>query len=528
MGCIVEQRPDSQNNMRLKSSFKQQSNDQRTGFLDQYPKLLLFIVISLFLVAAGVRLYRLQAPGLLPERDYGSAILARELFYRQSDTAQSWQRQVSSAARQNVPVLEPPITETVVSYLYRVVGSEQIWMARVLTSLFWLIGGIFLYKIAKMLFSTDAAVVATAFYLLAPLSVLLSRSFQPDALMMLLYLISLYAILVYFEQPSHFRLIIAGAVTGLTLLNRPIVLFVLYAGFVALTLAEHRSWKGVFRRSALIFFALSLLPSFLYYGYGFFFADYTDRQAMMSFQPYLFLRKEYWTGWLTLGLQAVGITALVAALMGMTMLPQGRPRAFLTGLWFGYLLFGVIFTYHIHTHGYYHAQLIPIVALSSGPLVDAVGDRLGRTADSRYLVPALTGIVLLATILSFRQVRSSLGNQLFEDVETAKEIGELVNHSSQVVYIARNYGVPLQYYGELSGTNLPRKIATGRLYQSLTGPELSVGDRLNAIDFSPEYFVITDFSQFKRYYADFEAYLNRNCSLLAESDKFLIYARCVG
>jgi 4-amino-4-deoxy-L-arabinose transferase-like glycosyltransferase len=43
-----------------------------------------------------------------------------------------------------------------------------------------------------MFLSTGAALVSTAFYLFAPLGILLSRSFQPDALMMLMFLVSLF------------------------------------------------------------------------------------------------------------------------------------------------------------------------------------------------------------------------------------------------------------------------------------------------------------------------------------------------
>ena len=99
------------------------------------------------------------------------------------------------------PVLEPPVVEYLVSSIYRIMGREDISYSRYLTNLFWLIGGIFMYLIAKKLLSTDAAVIATAYYLFVPMGVIISRSFQPDSLMMMLYLISLYLIVDYFKTP---------------------------------------------------------------------------------------------------------------------------------------------------------------------------------------------------------------------------------------------------------------------------------------------------------------------------------------
>lgn len=512
--------------MSLRINADQPSTDQSASFLDQRPKLLFLILVSLFFLAGAARLYRLQAPGMLPERDFGSAILARDLFFRHSDTVPEWKKAVSMETLQNIPILEPPVTEFLVSLLYRVIGSEQIWMARLLTSSFWLLGGIFLYKIAKMFLSTEASIVTTAFYLLTPLGILLSRSFQPDALMMLMFLASLFCISKYYERPSQLQLVAAITITGLTVLHRPIVLPFLFSAFAALAIAEQRTWKGIIQPQKVIFFVLSLLPSLLYYGYITFITD--GRQALMSFQPHILLQRVYWKGWLDLGISAVGATALVAAVLGLAMLPAGRPLALVTGLWFGYLIFGLTFTYHIHTHKYYHALLIPIVALSFGPLVSVIVNRLSDSSKKRYWILSMTAIVILTLTLGLRQVRANLGNRRFAEEEVAREIGEIVDHSSKIVYISRNYGVPLQYYGELTGTYWPRRISSP-LYLSSHGlEEHSVEERLDTLHFTPEYFTITDFSQFSKYHTDLKDYLITNCTLIAEKDEYLIYAECVG
>lgn len=231
--------------------------------------------------------------------------------------------------------------------------------------------------------STDAAVFAPAYYLFIPLSILLSRSFQPDSLMML-FLISLFSIWRYFERPSDFGLITAAGISGLTLLYRPLVLFTLLAAFIALTFQQATTWKGIFKRQYFVFIALSLVPSVLYYGYGIVIAGFLRWKVETSFRPNLFLYRVFWRDWLLLGVKAVGYTPLLGALIGMSILRNGRFRALVMGLGIGYAVFGLVFTRHIHTHGYYHAQLIQIVAISMSPLVTLVMDRLRQSNHPWY------------------------------------------------------------------------------------------------------------------------------------------------
>ena len=494
------------------------------SFWDQHRSLLLLILVSIFLLAGAIRLYKIQAPGMLPERDFGSAILARDFFFRSEDSIPEWEREVSSKTVQTIPILEPPVTEFLVSILYRVAGSEHMWIARVLTSIFWLIGGIFLYKIARSFLSTGAAIVSTAFYLFAPLGILLRRSFQPDALMMLMFLVSLYAILKYYEQPVMPRLIIAGTITGLTLLYRPIVLFTLLAAFIALGIAQQRSWKGAFNRQTAIFLTMSLLPPLLYYGYITLLTD--GAQTTMSFQPHLYLRREYWRGWLDSGLYAVGAAAIVVAMLGLAILPLDWPLAMLSGLWLGYIVFGLTFNYHTQTHPYYQAQLIPIVALSFGPLVDLIGDRLKTNPRRHYWILPIGAIMILGMTLSVLQVRGVLANPLPVRKETEQAIGEIVHHSTKAVYVANNYGITLEYNGKLTGSYWPRRIESP-LYLSTRGQRiLSIEERLAALNFVPEYFIITNFREYEQNHTDLRDYLDANCSIFSKSDEYLIYSGC--
>jgi len=315
----------------------------------------------------------------------------------------------------------------------------------------------------------------------------------------------------------------AACISGLTLLYRPLVLLPLFGAFTALAF-NHGGWRCLIRRRFLIFLGISLAPPVLYYGYGVLVAGFLRWKVDTSFLPHLLLERIFWMNWLYLAGTGVGYAALVGALLGATMLRKGLPRALVTGLGLGYVAFGLLFTMHIHTHGYYQAVLIPIVAISFGPLVTSVADRLRQTAHPWYWWPAVIAACALAVSFSFLEVRSQVGSQVFESEETAQAVGDIVNHSSHVVFLARYYGQPLQYNGELTGAYWPRRISY-YLYRR-DEPELSIQQRLDALGFSPEYFVITDFNEFENNHADLKEYLANRCSLVAKHDQYLIYNAC--
>jgi hypothetical protein len=495
------------------------------SLFDRSPGLLLASMVVIFLFAGIVRLYKLKAPGLLVSREYTSAIIARDYYFEHTSSVEGWRKEIAHITRQNQPVLEPPVTEYLVSLVYRAVNREEFWFARFLTSAFWLVGGIFLYEIAKRAVSTDAAVFVTAFYLLNPLGVLLSRSFQPDSLMMMLFIISLFSLIKFFEKPSISNLVITVVLSGLTLLYRPLVLFTFSGAFVALAVYYKGTWRGLIDKKFLAVFFLSLLPLVLYYGYGVLVAGFLSWKIETSFRPWLLSYKEFWMGWLDLAIGGVGYTALIAGLLGVPLLRRGLSRALIVGMGVGYVVFGLVFTMHIHTHGYYQAQLIPIVAISMGPLVSLIAKHLEQTLKKWYWWLPVMGVFALIIYSGIREVRSQIGNHVFESEQTARQIGQIVNHSSQTVLLAYKYGLPLQYYGEFAGAYWPERIETW-LNRQLSERELSVEERLDNLGFNPEYFVITDFNRFNKYHSDLEEFLINTCVLLDHSDEYLIYENC--
>jgi hypothetical protein len=481
------------------------------------------VLVIMFILAALFRRDEIQAPGLLIEREYSSAIFARAFYYERNPSIEPWRQENARLTMNQLTQLEPPVTEYIVSWIYQILGSEKIWYSRFLTSFFWLIGGYFYYRSVRILISDQAANFAVVYYLFVPWGVMISRSFQPDSLMMMMFLISLYSILLYFKHPSWRRLILSAAITGVTLLFRPLVLFILFGAFIALSIHQ-KKLKAILEPKNIVFCILSLLFPLIFYGNGIYIAGFLSNQADLSFRPWLLTRGEFWLGWLKTGTSVAVPSIVIGALMGFFLLRNKFSQALIIGMALGYFVFGLFFTFHVHTHPYYHIQLFPLIGISASPFLVNIAITLKNVLRNKWWILA-SAIVLFGIFTSYSEVRSSLYNKNFEDPYLAREIGQVVNHSASTVMIAYHYGVPLMYYGEFSGVPWPVRI-DDPFYRKPDAKELSVRERLESLGFQPEYFVITNFSLFNRKHQDLQTYLETKCSIHAQTDKYLIYGTC--
>jgi len=507
--------------------------------------------VVIFILALAIRIYGfyiLDAPGIIAERQFRSALIARSYYFQMASFIPEWRLQIAEVSQERAGVLEPPLFELLVAFIYRLVSGEHLWIARLLSSLFWMVGGVFLYQIAKRMVSAEAAVFTTAYYLFVPLGVVVSISFLPEPLMVMFLLFSLFTILRYYDRPSKTRLVTASVISGLAVLVKPFILFIVLGAFISQWIYKRATGKRIIDFDLLVYLGICLSPSASYYLYGIFISKEMSANFQAGFLPYLFFTQEFWKGWLLTAAGAVGYTPLLAGLLGLSMVPRAASRALLIGLWIGYLLFGMAYTYPIPISGHYHLQLMIIVALSIAPIIKLISDHLRQTTTRWYWWLPVLGSLSLAVLFNIRDIRTELASyRQFENKETAQEIGEKVNHSSQTIYVASYYGMPLEYYGELSGVYWPRRAVNwdlvkdrfrGLVDQPETHPiikmrnwifrrlderTLSVADRFTILGFSPEYFIISDFEEFNRNHVDLREFLANNCPLLAESDKYLIY-----
>lgn len=459
-------------------------------------------------------------------------------------------------------LLEPRIIENAAVFGYRIAGEEHFWIPRALSAVFWVIGGFFLYLIARAIFSPGIALFSIIFYLFLPYGILASRSIQPDPLMVMMMLFSIYGILKYDENPSRINLISAAIVAAIATLIKPYCFFMIFGAFFSLTVLRTGFWKAIFQRNTLVFAFIIIAPTVGYYVYGLLYnVGFIGEHAKSSFLPQLILYPFFWRGWLSMIGNVIGYIAFLLAIIGLFKIKPGRPKALLLGLWIGYFLFGLSATFQIHTHSYYTMPFIPIAALSLGPLAAMVMNRYAPLLSLRSKLFVLTlifsvlivGLSLNMRKLPLRKVLSDhkgelktmatfvginpefskfLSDDFDENVRIAKEIGELVDHSSNTIFLTPDFGRVLAYHGEFSGLPWPtseslyerglRGTKVPNIKEDFTPENIKILYQGKFIKYSPDFFIITAFDELDRQ-TDLNNFLKSNFPVFVQSDDYLIF-----
>jgi hypothetical protein len=196
----------------------------------------------------------------------------------------------------------------------------------------------------------------------------------------------------------------------------------------------------------------------------------------------------------------------------------------LIGMWAGYVLFCLTLNYNVATHDYYQLQLVPIIALSLGPLVALVARHAVTMNREWYWRGALVCIAMLALALNLRAAFSRLSQSNTEEIVRNEErIGEQIDHSTQTIFLASDYGVSLEYHGLLSGKPWP--LQSDLEWERLADlPVLGAEERFQTLfaEASPSYFIVLDFAEYKQQ-PDLEEYLTETYPIFAQSDEYLIF-----
>jgi 4-amino-4-deoxy-L-arabinose transferase-like glycosyltransferase len=485
----------------------------------------LVLLLFIFAAALSIRLYSLDVPpfDFHPTRQYRSFLLARVYYEESLDDMPESYKNISRAAKPFY--LEPPIEYYMVSLLYRVYGGENMMIPRLMSILYWTIGGLLLYLLAKELVSSDGAIIALAIFLFLPYGVRASRSFQPDPLMIMMFIASIYAVFRYYAAPSGSRLAVACVLSGIAILVKPLCLFPIFAAFFAIRIPTRDIRKILFKKDLYIFLAASVLPAILYYGYAIFIAAFMKEQADSSFVPSLLIDPSYWKDWYHLMMSVEGKWIIVFSIAGLFFIRSPEKTALMLGLWAGYFVFGIVFTYHIHTHDYYHLMLMPISALS----ISFAASRLlgGMNITKPIWRIAFWCLLVFAVLLSVRESMDWLGDKGYAArIKKYREIGEKVHHNRNSLILDGDYGNGLEYYGRVAfmdGWGWP------------TGAESELEDKggisnYNAVEFlnqriteiSPEYFIIAD-PLLLQYQKGLKEELDSKYTLIASTPDYIIY-----
>ncbi|MBI5298099.1 MAG: glycosyltransferase family 39 protein [Chloroflexi bacterium] len=477
-----------------------------------FSKYHILVVAILFIAGLGIRVYDLTDLPLdfHPTRQLLSMLKARGMYYQGRGDVPEWQRQFAVQQWKSKAEIEPEIIERLTALTYRFTG-EQVWVGRAYSILFWMVGGIFLYLLARDLVSEDGALVALAFYLFLPYVVFASRSFQPDPLMVTFILAFWWAVMKWAksveprsgeareeskkESSRSWRLrgetfwaILAGLLGGLAILIKFSAAFFVLGGGLGAALSVLPLKELIRRPQVWVMAALGVLPGAAYFIYGVYIAGFLGQQFSGRFIPSLLASPAFYLNWLSTLNHVLGLV-FALALLGIFFF---RQRGFILGLWGAYFVYGFYFDYHIWSHDYYNLPLLPIAALSLSPLGAWVLSRLTEsTTGSRWMRLLSTAVLALGLVSVLWDVRSTLKSTDYRpEAAMWAEIGQTLGQDARVVGLTQDYGSRLDFWGWLDTAQWP---LAGDLsyHEDLRGAQADFEERFKNLASKRDFFLVT-------------------------------------
>ncbi|HKI30532.1 MAG TPA: glycosyltransferase family 39 protein [Gemmataceae bacterium] len=409
--------------------------------------------------------------------------------------------------------IEPPLLQTLTVLTYFPDGRERPWVSGLIASAFWLLGGWFLYRLALWYAGGAGALCALAYYLLAPFGIVVSQSFQPEALLVCGLLGALWVLVCGRALESWQRTLVAGLVCGLALLVKPgVVLLPLAGAFLAYSVRA-RGWRGtLLSGQSYLFGLLAAAPSVLWT------LALLRGQVGGKMLPQLLLSPRLYAGWAANMQTVVGGVPLALGIAGALLSFLRRPAPLGVGLLLGFLANGLLFTFHTMTHDYYQVPLIPIVALSAAPLAQVGFDALARQVPRWAGLPG--AVLFLAAGAALAQPATDLAGPRFPEWPAQYEaVADAVGPGTEVLSLSESYGLPLTYHGWVFARFWPSQgdQEYDELLSGAARGEEAILDSLIEQE-RPRYFVITQVEWLPRHPGLAMALKRRYPVLLARHD----------
>lgn len=481
-------------------------------------------LLVVFGLGLAIRLYDLtDAPlDFHATRQLHSVLKARGMYYQNLESVPDWQRQMAVQQWQAEALIEPQILERLTATTYQVVGGEYLFIPRLYSILFWMLGGVALFALARDLAGVDGAVIALIYYLILPYAALASRAFQPDPLMTMMIILALWAANRWRRTPTWGWTVAAGLLGGLAILVKAVAVFFIAGAFTGLVLAGRGLRAALRDRKVWLMAALAIIPYAIYHYYGVYVVGRLGSQFNLRFFPNLWLDPVWYLRWNGELSSVAGFEWYLISLLGCFLARRPEQRALLLGAWAGYLVYGFTLPHHIATHDYYHLPLVPIVALGLAGAVELVLRSL--RGPKILLYAAVIGVTLFAMTIKAWDVRVALKRMDYRsEVVFWQKLGERLGAGASAIGLTQDYGYRLAYWGWVNARNW--MYAADFSYRELAGQTFDssgIEEMFYETIEGKDYFVVTVFDELERQPV-LKRLLYDNYPILDESDDYVIF-----
>lgn len=398
-----------------------------------------------------------------------------------------------------------PVIEVLTMSTCRMFNLDWMWVSGVFNSLAWLGASWFLFHIVyQQLYSSFAAFSAVCFFLLHPFTIVVSRSFQHESMLMLGFMVAWWLLATNDFCTYSRKKLLKCIIMGVLLCCKPGISWIPLC-FVHLAYSVQRHGLGKAFRSPMFYFVpvSTFIPSLLW---------------MMFLLPgdethqwkWSLLLTSYWyiLTWQNI-MTVVGWFPILITLV-VTIWNASQRRWFNLFIVMGYLTYAGVFSYANMTHDYYLLVLFPLVALSWGEFLlwfmpvykivirgkqrdDSSNTISARMFERRYEAYALIAVVtLLLTNLRNNYTALVAAGPYSPERQVAQELGMQLGMGTQVIALSTEYAMPLRYFSGLHALWWPTQ--ADLWYEGLEGGKiLTAEERLNKLlaHSNAQYFITT-------------------------------------
>jgi len=501
---------------------EKQTEYHESFLFEKSKSLFIFALVFIFLVGLLIRFYDLKDAPLdfHPTRQLYSAIKARGMFYETETNIVEWKKELAVKLWKSQGIIEPPIMEWLSATSYKIFGQEILWIPRILSIMFWTIGGIFLVKLVQSLADKNAAIFALLFYMVTPYTAIASRAFQPDPLMVMFLIISLWRMVCWIEKDSIKNAVLGGIFAGIAILIKSVVIFPIAFGFIGIVFSEKKNFKSIIRsRSIWIMGILSILPYLSYMVYCLLISGELQSQFNLRFFPQLWIDPVFWLRWIEMIDKVVVLEFFIAAIIGIFLLNKQSHRILLSALFFGYFVYGMTLPYHMSTHDYYQLPLVPLVAIGVSIVFSQIINGLKITNWLSTLV--ILAIMSMYLFNNAWNVRVTLARENFDnEIQFWEGMQKIFNPDDKLIGITQDYGYRLNYWG---WTNIENWMSTYDFsVRELAGQNFDYQTLFDEQTDGMDYFLVTQLSELDNQ-PIIKQLLFDNYRIYEETDDFIIF-----
>ena len=386
------------------------------------------MIIVILAMGLSIRLIKLNQPLIeFSTRQVETAMVARnfyhhgfKLFYPEMDFP-------GEKGARVVLVLELGLMPFLAAILYKIFNGVHEYLGRIVSIAFWLGGAIIFYRWI-LLFGKRLALSALIIYTFLPLSIILSRTFQPEMAMLFFSILGLYYLTRYSLGEREINLWIgAGSIAMAVLLK--ITALSLILPFIFLVLKREK-------RPGMKFWIAGLLiisPVLAWYSWGLLLSQiYPSKLGSscweLSERFKLFLTCFKPESWRSIfgNLWGVVLTPLGFSLFLLGLfLKKNTSREYLFLYWLiGTAVSLLLFFYHAQTHVYYWLPLVPVGAYFMANSLAALSE--SRIGDRIY-----KNILLKTVLILF------IGTMVFYYIYPAYRVPRSYSHVGEMAELVK-------------------------------------------------------------------------------------------